>query len=209
MPEIKLFIFDVDHTITAGTTIWEYMHQECGTWESGGRLYLQQFLAQEINFDEFSRRDARCWQNRGLDYLRRAQNKVQIAAGFPELMQILHERRIATAIISSTIGQFAEHLARIYRIDHCHANPLGIKDGVLDGTIDLRVKGEAKGSFAENLAKQLNLSKSQIAAAGDSRFDLPMFEHAEHSFIIGNEKFKDRAKYFARDFFEAIKILRL
>ncbi|MDR1452859.1 MAG: HAD family phosphatase [Candidatus Margulisbacteria bacterium] len=207
MPEIKLFIFDVDHTITAGTTIWEQLHQECGTWETNGRLYLQQFLAQEINFDEFSRRDARCWAGRGLYHLRRAQNKIQLTAGFPELIQELHKRNITTAIISSTVGQFAEHLTRTYGIDHCYANPLGLKDNVLDGTIDLRVKGEAKGIFAKGLAKKLNLQKNEIAAAGDSRFDLPMFEHAEHSFILQNEKFKDACKYFVQDFFEVLKLL--
>ncbi|GBR76980.1 phosphoserine phosphatase [Candidatus Termititenax persephonae] len=207
MGGIKLFIFDVDHTITDGTTIWEHLHKECGTWAKEGSLYLKQFLAQEINFDEFSRRDARSWQGRGIDYLHRAQGKVQIMAGFPELLRELHKRNIATAIISSTVGQFAEYLAQIYGIDYCHANPLGLKNNVLDGTIDLRVKGEAKGAFAENLAKKLRLTKTEIAAAGDSRFDLPMFAHAEHSFILRNEKFKDKCKYFVKDFFEAAKLL--
>jgi HAD superfamily phosphoserine phosphatase-like hydrolase len=207
MPKLKLFIFDVDHTITDGTTIWEHLHQECGTWDKEGSLYLKQFLAQEIDFDEFSRRDARSWQGRGVDYLRRAQSKVQIMAGFPELMQELHKRNITTAIISSTVGQFAEYLADLYKIDHCFANPLGIKNNILDGTIDLRVQGEAKGVFAENLAKKLQLSPAEIAVAGDSRFDLPMFEYAEHTFILQNEKFRNKCKYFVKDFFEVMKLL--
>ncbi|MDR1322820.1 MAG: HAD family phosphatase, partial [Candidatus Margulisbacteria bacterium] len=192
MTEIKLFIFDVDQTITDGTTIWEHLHRECGTWNTNGQLYLQQFTAQEIDFDEFSRRDALSWKNHNSDCLQRAIDQMQIMAGFPELMQELHKRNIAAAIISSTVGQFAEHLARTYGIEHCYANPLGLKNNILDGTIDLRVQGEAKGSFAKNLAKKLRLSKAEIAVAGDSRFDLPMFEHAEHTFILQNEKYKDQ-----------------
>ncbi|GBR77645.1 phosphoserine phosphatase [Candidatus Termititenax dinenymphae] len=208
MPNIKLFIFDVDHTITDGTTIWEYMHQECSTWDNG-KQYLQQFLAQEIDFDEFSRRDALSWKDRDINYLHRAQAKIKMTPGFPELIQKLHEQNIKTAIISSTVGQFAEYLADKYRIDYCYANPLGIQNNILDGTINLKVQGEAKGMFAKNLAEKLNLKKEEMAAAGDSHFDLPMFEYAEHSFILHNEKFKDQCKYFVHDFFAVIKIIGL
>ncbi|MDR2430686.1 MAG: HAD family phosphatase [Candidatus Margulisbacteria bacterium] len=205
----KLFVFDVDHTITDGTSIWELMHYECGTWQNGGELFLRQFLADEINFDEFSRRDALSWTGKSAELLRRAQARIKITPGFPELMDRLRARNTATAIISSTIGQFAAHLAQKYKIDYCFANPLGLKNGILDGTIDLRVKGEAKGRILAALAQKLNLDKSEIAVAGDSRFDLPMFKHAEHSFIIGNEKYKNAGKYFVKDFFEVSRILNL
>jgi len=207
MQKPKLFVFDVDHTITDGTSIWELMHYECGTWETEGKIFLQQFLANEINFDEFSQRDARSWTGRSIAYLHRAQAKIKITAGFPELLQELHKNNVVTAIISSTIGQFAEYLARAYSIDYCFANPLGCKDDILDGTIDLRVKGEAKGRILAELAQKLNLHKDDIAVAGDSRFDLPMFEYAEHSFIIANEKYKNTCKYFVKDFFDILNIL--
>ncbi|MDR1996710.1 MAG: HAD family phosphatase [Candidatus Margulisbacteria bacterium] len=207
MLNLKLFIFDVDHTLTDGASIWELLHQECGTWETEGKLFLKQFLAGEIDFDEFSSRDARSWRGKSLAYLQKAQAKIKITPGFPELRQELQQRNITTAIISSTIGQFAAHLAQKYRIDYCFANPLGLQNNILDGTIDLQVKGEAKGTILAALVKKLNLQKNEIAVAGDSRFDLPMFAHAEHSFIIGNEQYKKACRYFVRDFGEVLKIL--
>lgn len=203
----KLFVFDVDHTITDGTSIWELMHYECGTWETEGKIFLKQFIAGEIDFDEFSRRDAKSWTRRDIKYLRQAWDKIKITAGFPELIRKLRETQTVTAIISSTIGQFAEHLAQQYGIRYCYANPLGMQNNILDGTIDLRVAGAAKGKIIADLAQKLNLQKSEIAVAGDSRFDLPMFAHAKHSFIIANEKYKNDCKYFVRDFFEVLEIL--
>ena len=205
----KLFVFDVDHTITVpgGISIWEQMHNECGTWETEGKIFLQQFLAGEIDFDEFARNDAKSWANKHIKHLDQARNKVKITSGFSELMQKLHTEQITTAIISSTVGQFAEYLAKSYGINYCFANPLGVKDNILDGTIDLQVKGEDKSQILAELAKELHLSKSEIAVAGDSRFDIPMFKHAEHTFIIANEKYKNECKYFVRDFLEVLDII--
>lgn len=209
MLNLKLFVFDVDHTITDGTSIWELMHYECGTWETEGKVFLQQFIAGKIDFDEFSRRDAKSWTGRNISYLKKAQAKTKITAGFPELLAELHKNNISTAIISSTIGQFAQELTKTYKIDHCFANPLGVKNNILDGTIDLQVKGEIKGQLLAELARKLNLTKAEIAVAGDSRFDIPMFEHAEHSFIIANEKYKDKCKYFVKDFQEVLEKLTI
>jgi len=203
----KLFVFDIDHTITDGISIWELMHYECGTWETEGKIFLEQFLAGEIDFDEFARRDAKSWGGCNISYLQKAQAKVKITAGFPELMQKLQENNVKTAIISSTVGQFAEYLAQTYGIDYCFANPLGVQNDILDGTIDLQVSGEGKGRILAGLAEKLGLHKEEIAVAGDSRFDLPMFEHAEHTFIIANEKYKNECKYFVRDFWNVLSLL--
>jgi phosphoserine phosphatase len=183
-----------------GPSIWELMHRECGTWDSYGLPYLEKFLAGKIDFDEFCRMDVACWKGRSSEELAHAISKITYRPGFPELMQALHKRNIATAIISGTVGQFAEHLAKTYRIEHVFANPVDLNQG----TIELKVPGHSKGIIIEKLLYELGLNRHEVAVAGDSHFDLAMFEHAEHSFIIENEKYQEHSKYFVQDFFEIL-----
>lgn len=208
MKNIKLFIFDIDNTITTGPSIWELMHLECGTWESHGLRYWDDFVAGKFDFDEFCRRDVACWKGQPLEILQRSIAKIAYSPGFPELIAALRKKNILLAIISGSIGLFADQLAKTYGFDYVFANPIGIVNGILDGTIDIRVPGNSKGQIMENLVKKLELNRKEVAVAGDSHFDLPMFEHAEHSFIIGNEKYKDHSKYFVRNFLEVLPIMQ-
>lgn len=207
MKNIKLFIFDIDNTITTGKSIWELMHEACGTWKSHGLPYWDDFVAGKFDFDEFCRRDVACWKGQPITTLQKVIDQITYTPGFPELMSLLNQKKITTAIISGSVGQFAEQLAQTYGIKYVFANPIGIVDGKLDGTVDIQVPGNSKGEIIERLLKKLTLSKKDVAVAGDSHFDLPMFEHAEHSFIIGNEKYKDHSKYFVRNFLEVIPLL--
>lgn len=178
------------------------MHRECNTWETHGLPYWEQFLAGKFDFDEFCRLDVACWKGQPLAILQQAISKITYRKGFTELMQTLQNKNIATAIISGTVGQFAEQLAKRHGIAYVYANPLGITEGVLDGTTQLNVPGNGKGVIIEKLLRELGLNRQEVAVAGDSHFDLAMFDHAEHSFIVENEKYKEHSKYFVKDFFE-------
>jgi phosphoserine phosphatase len=123
-------------------------------------------------------------------------------------MNYVHQHKLQSAIVSCSIGQYAEYLAKKFKIDHVFANPLEIKNNQLTGQLDLQVRANQKKEILEKLIKKLQLKKSNIAVFGDSKFDLPMFEHTHHSFIIRNAKYKTQAKYFINDFFEVLKLLK-
>lgn len=207
MKSIKLFIFDIDNTITTGQSIWEIMHRECGTWESHGLPYWEQFLAGKFDFDEFCRRDVACWRGQPQAILDKAIQQITYRPGFAELMKQLQEKKIATAIISGTVGQFADYLAEKYGIAHVFANPIGISNGVLDGTTTINVPGNGKGLIIEKLLRTLQIGRHETAVVGDSHFDIAMFAHAEHSFIVENEKYKEHSRYFVQDFYEISAML--
>ncbi len=207
MHRLKLFVFDIDNTITTGESIWEILHKVCGTWESKGKPYLEQYLREEIDFDEFARRDVASWKDLTVIKMEEAFTQVALAPGFSELIDVLHQKNIATAIVSCSIGQFGEYLKNRFKIDYLYTNPLEIINGRLTGKISLDVPGEKKADILAVLVKKINIAKENIAVIGDSHFDLPMFSHSQHTFIIKNAKYQDQARYFIQDFFEVIKLL--
>lgn len=219
MQSIKLFIFDIDNTITTGPSIWELMHELCGTWKTHGEPYWEQFLAGQFDFDTFCRLDVACWNGQPEETLEKAIQQIQYRPGFTELMDKLKEKNISSAIVSGTVKYFADYIAQNHGITHVFANPLGTAPPgafgatlphsagrvILDGTIEINVPGNGKGLIVEKLLRELGLSRHEVAVVGDSHFDLAMFDHIEHTFIMANEKYKEHSKYFVKDFFEVLK----
>lgn len=209
MRQIKLFVFDVDNTITRGDTIWEAMHKACGTWKIAGLKFLEMYNREEISFEEFSRRDAKSWQGASEKLLHQVFRQIKIVPGFSALLAYLRKNKIKTAIVSCSVGQFAEFLAKKFKIDFYFANPLEIHQGKLSGKIRIKVTGRGKAKKLFELIKKLKLKKENIAVVGDSKFDVPMFNHSKHTFIIKNAKYKNEAKYFIKNFYEVLKLLKL
>lgn len=209
MKEIKLFVFDIDNTITTGDTIWEAMHKACGTWESAGKVFLQMYNRGEITFEEFSQLDVKNWQGASQKKLERIMRKIKIVPGFQELMKYLHKHDIKTALVSCSVGQFADYLAEKFGIDYVFANPLEIKAGKIGGKIKLKVKGHQKSQILKKLIRKLKLGKKHLAVCGDSKFDVPMFKHSHHTFIVKNAKYKNEARYFIDNYYDVLKLLKL
>lgn len=209
MQEIKLFVFDIDNTITTGDTIWEAMHKACGTWESDGKVFLKMYNQGKITFEEFSQLDVKAWGGSSLKKLERIMRKIKIVPGFPKLMKYLHRQGIKTALVSCSVGQFADYLAKKFGIDYVFANPLVIKDKKIAGKIKIKVAGKQKSQILKKLIKKLKLGKKHLAVCGDSKFDVPMFKHSNHTFIVKNAKYKDEARYFIDNYYDVLKLLKL
>jgi phosphoserine phosphatase len=67
---------------------------------------------------------------------------------------------------------------REFGLDHCLANELTTRDGVLDGGSINRVPEGGKAEFACNLMAQLGISLEETLAAGDTKGDLELFDCA-------------------------------
>ncbi len=208
MANLKLFVFDIDNTITHGSSVWDNMHKTCGTWESHGQKFLKMFKNKEIDFDRFAELDALSWQEQKTDKLITAFKKTKLIAGFKELIEYLKNRQIQTAIISCSIGQFANYLQDLYSFDHIYANHLEINDHHLTGKINLRVTGNGKAKALEDLLKKTGIKRWQTAAVGDSESDLPLLHKAGASFIMRNQNLKEQADHLVNDFFEIRDLLK-
>jgi len=175
---IKLVIFDLDDTLTKGPTIWEYIHEEMGTWESHGIKYYEEFLAGKFGYNAFIRKDVACWKGLPLSNVRKAIKRMQYIPELKKTIRKLSKLGIDTALVSSSIEIFARYVEKKFGIKHVYANPLRTKDGRLAGKVELLVPGKGKGRITRYIKRSLGLKKREILAVGDSTYDLPMFKEA-------------------------------
>ncbi len=204
---IKLFVFDIDNTVTQGPSVWEIIHLDAGTWDQGEK-YLQEFLAGKITFPEFARKDVACWQGLKESLLYQAFAKVSIRRGLKELVHWLKEQKIKTALISSTLYQFAQYLQQQYGFDYITGNMLEINSGSLTGNLQVDLCCSQKDVSYQKLLEQLSIDHQEVAGVGDSEYDLAFLQQVRYPFIIGNYSPREHSVIKVEDFFEVQKHLQ-
>ncbi len=175
---IRLVIFDLDETLTVGKTIWELVHHEMGTWASHGDPYWEEFKRGRFGYNAFIRKDVACWKGLPVSRIVSAMRKVRYVPRLKETIAALKRRGVRTALVSSSLEIFAEHVSKRFGIDHVHANALEVRGGRLTGRIRLNVPGKAKGRLARGLKRRLGIKKREVLAIGDSVYDIPMFKES-------------------------------
>jgi HAD superfamily phosphoserine phosphatase-like hydrolase len=183
----KLVVFDIDDTLTRGTSIWEMIYRILGTWEEIGAKHLERFKRGEIDYNEFARADAYEFRGNPPTIVLRAAAQLSYAPDLRETFTRLHKRGIATAFVSCSIRQFADWLALKYQIPHVYANPLVVgEDNLLTGEIELAVPVNQKRRAMCELRESLGVSRDEILAVGDSVLDFTMFEEAGRSCCVAH-----------------------
>ena len=183
----RLVVFDIDDTLTRGISIWEMIYRLLGTWESVGARHLGRFVRGEIDYDEFARADAREFKGSPAGIVGAAAERLAYAPGTARVFRELRRRSIATALVSSSIGQFADWLSVRFDVPHVYANPLLVgPDGLLTGEIELAVPGNGKQRAMRALRRKIGVSREDVLAVGDSVLDLSMFEEAGRSCCVAH-----------------------
>jgi HAD superfamily PSPase-like hydrolase len=176
---IKLVAFDIDDTLTRGTSIWEMIYRILGTWETAGIRHLEQFRRGEIDYNEFARVDAYEFKGSPPGVVLEAAARLTYAPDMEETFARLHEKGITTALVSCSIQQFADWLGVRVGTPHVYANPLVVgPDGLLTGEIELAVPVSQKRHTMLALRRKLGIAKEEVLAVGDSVLDFTMFEEA-------------------------------
>ncbi len=186
---MKLFVFDIDNTVTTGPSVWEVVHKELGTWNQGQK-FLKQFLKKEINFVEFAKKDVACWQGISTQRLLEIFSLVQLRAGLYELLEYLKKQNIKTAVLSSSLKQFVDFLDADF--DYIVANPLKIKDDRLSGEIDTRLCCFEKGHQFMHILDHFGFMANDCGGIGDSEYDLPFLEQVKYAFCCGDKLHNDK-----------------
>lgn len=176
--KVKLAIFDLDNTLTTGTTIWELIHRQMGTWESHGLKYWDEFRQGKFGFNAFIRKDVACWKGMAFSKVEKAISQIEYIPKIKETITALKEEGASTALVSSSVGQFAQFVADKFGIDAVFANPVELRHGKLTGRVALEVPGLGKGRVTRALKKTMDLKKRELLALGDSVFDMPMFRES-------------------------------
>lgn len=176
--KIKLAVFDMDGTLTKPTSSWEHIHRKLGTWESNGQTYLKQFLADQITYDEFAQLDTATWKGISLEKIQSIASKVQYTPGIEKIMQYLRENRIRTIIISGGLSIIADKIASDFGIKKIFANHLGVRNGILTGTVKVNVTFNGKLAVYKKILKEMKLKPYQVMTVGDTNGDVPLFKNS-------------------------------
>ena len=200
---MKLFVFDIDNTVTSGPSVWEVIHKEVGTWDQG-QIFLKEFLTKQISFTEFAEKDVACWEGLSLERLTRIFETVTIRPGFFKFIEYLKQNGVKTAVLSSSLEQFVSFLNVDF--DYVIANPLDIKDNKLSGKIDTQLSCFEKGDKFEVVLDYFGVSPAECGGIGDSEYDLPFLEKVSHGFYCG-EKLNGTKLTKVSSFFEVKDII--
>jgi len=203
---VKLFILDIDNTVTKGPSIWEVIHQNVGTWDKGQK-YLDQFSKGEIDFKQFAAYDVYCWKDKYQKDIEQIFEKVQIRKGFHDFLVFLKANKIKIAVISSSIKKFIEYLDPKQQFDYVIANSLQINDGKLTGQIELDICCFEKGCFFEKMLQDMQVTPQECGGIGDSPYDLPYLEKIKYPFVMG-DKLKNDKMINVQDFNELMRYMK-
>ena len=175
---IRLVAFDMEGCLTADPTIWEIMHRKLGTWHSHGLTYWNNYKAGKLEYDDFARLDVATWRDAPLELLLDSAKEVPLTKGCAEVLSRLRAEGMQVAIISNGLTCGAARFGEEFGVGHIRANSVVVRGGRLTGELKLLVPYGAKGKVLAELARELHLEPSEIAAVGDSPADIAMFRAA-------------------------------
>lgn len=178
--DVKLVVFDMDGVLTDTYSSWKYVHDFFNT---SNEKSVNAYLKGEIDDMEFIRRDASLWKENGKsirkDKLVKILSNVSLMKGAKECITALKKKNIKTAIVSAGLDILAERVGGELGIDYIYSNGIAVdKNGFLTEKGIIGVKLKAKDEVVRGLADKLGIDYSNIAAVGNSCFDISMFEVA-------------------------------
>ncbi|MGB9635681.1 MAG: HAD-IB family phosphatase [Thermoplasmata archaeon] len=173
----RLLIFDLDGTLVDIESSWSWVHKH---YSVNNDQALNQFLNGIIDDEEFMRRDISLWLSKKgrihISEIEEILSKVPLKKGATELFDFLRKEKVYIAIASGGIDLLANRVGRALGIHEVLANGLETdKNGFLTGRGILRVKLLEKDVAVKEIARRLNIRKSEIISIGNSFIDCQMF----------------------------------
>jgi phosphoserine phosphatase len=174
---IRFVAFDMDGTLVNVDSSWASVHAHFGEQNTEA---LNLFLNDQIDDEEFIRRDIRIWWKHQPEIrvqdLEQILAKVPLMPGASQLLHGLHDRGVRTAIVSGGIDILARRVGRELGIDYVLANGFRVDaTGRLTGQGIIRVPIKHKEEVLARVQEQLGFTPDESAAVGNSEIDVGMF----------------------------------
>ena len=189
-PHYKLVVFDLDGTLTAERSIWEYIHVKLGKWYGYAEEYQRRFLQGKISYRQFCELDAQVWRGMRVDQLRDIVRTVPFNPGVDELTSLLKGLGLRLALVSSGLSLLSEWVEEKYGFDFAVSNRLLHEDDVLTGEVEIKVHYDRKAEWVQSIRDIFRVRSHEIIAIGDSIGDMEMFEMAGYSISFNSSSNK-------------------
>ena len=176
--DYDLICFDMDGTLTNIRSSWRWIHDCLGV---DSEPNYKAYINQEIDIDEFMRRDIALWTGvkpdmKDTDLVRLFQD-IPLVEGIQETVATLEDCGMHCVIISGGIDIAAEMLKNEFGFedaiaDHVNTNP----DGTFTGDGLNRVNLEDKGVWVKEYQRRYGTTRERTVSVGNSFTDIPMFK---------------------------------
>ena len=173
----KLILADMDSTIVTTETLDE-LADFVGLKDKVADITTRAMKG-ELDYQESLKERVRLLEGLSADKLQETLDQTECTSGAKKLVQTMRQNGGAAILVSSGFTFFTGAIAGQCGFVGHHGNVLGIKDGVLDGTVEEPILDKhSKLAYLEEYKEKLSLEYDDIAAIGDGSNDLPMLQAA-------------------------------
>jgi phosphoserine phosphatase len=186
---IKAIIFDLDGTLSTTASPWRYVHERLGVWESTACVYLEEWLAGSISYDEFCRRDTHLWHGRSVEEIHGFLDEIEVNRHVPGVVEELVARRVPSIIISSGFHYIASKIRM-----QCSWEPLLIYANELVEGPEVRIN--VSGDFVSPISKKalaaralltFNVEMEETLVVSDTTRDLEQLCDCGYKLLVREE----------------------
>jgi phosphoserine phosphatase len=173
---IKAILFDMDGVLVDSISSWRHVHTHFSTNNDDS---VDAYVRGKISDEEFIRRDVSQWKKNGkLIYKKELEtifSSVNLMKGARSLIESLNQYDVHIGIVSAGIDVLANKVGNLLAMDFVYANQLETESsGRLTGEGIVNVPLMRKDVVVDRIAQRFGLVKGDIAAIGNSCFDIPL-----------------------------------
>ncbi len=171
----KLIAFDMDGTILEAEAIDE-IAKRAGVQEKVAEL-TRKAMNGEIDYDYALRERVKLLKGLSVEVVEEVAEKLPLSKGAEEVVKTLKSMGFITVLITGGFDIVAKKVAERLGFDYWFANRLGVKDGKLDGEVEILVSsGESKLEILKRVAEAHGIDLEECVAVGDGANDLVVLE---------------------------------
>jgi phosphoserine phosphatase len=172
-----LVVFDVDSTLIEDEVI-ELLADCAGKREQVAAI-TERAMRGELDFADSLVERVATLKGLSEGVIDQTFSRIRVTKGAAKLIDAIHARGGKVGAVSGGFNQLLEPLAKELKLDFWRANQLGIKAGLLTGTVEGKVVDrKAKAEALLEWASELGVSVVNTIAVGDGANDLDMMATA-------------------------------
>jgi len=169
---------DFDGVLVKQESAWWTLHQAFGTYNES-KANLRAYEKGEIRYREFMRRDITLWGRRTLADVKDILLKYDLNPQAKTFIDEIKKDGRKVVVVSAGIDLLVSDVAKKLGINQFLANGLEVdRNGYLTGNGIFRVDLNRKDRALKKLIRQEGGKLSEVAAVGDSKYDLEFLRAA-------------------------------
>jgi phosphoserine phosphatase len=181
--QIKLAVFDLDGTLKAARSPYDFVHRALGVKAHAARVFAR-YQRGELSYFEWGQEEIGLWRDLPVERLMAIIRTIPYWPGAVSFVQRLKAAGVVVALVSAGFDLHVEHCAAELDADVALCNRLGVANGRLTGEFIDGVDSHNKGQLVQALQVRFGATRAETLAAGDTPADIRMFPNAAVSVAV-------------------------